>query len=515
MLNKFKQFYNKGNANRAVINTSLSYLQRFFAAVLSLITTPLILKYLGVEDFGIYTLTLGFVGTLTFLNWSLSSATQRFLAFALGENSLNELKTIYSTIWFIHIIYGVVMFLTLLIIGNFFVDNIFSIPNDKVAEAITLMNLVAFIALFNIITIPLIGLYRSYENFLVISFVKILEPLFKLILAILLIYDVGKKLIFYGYGMLIITLITFFLFYLISILKYKHLSFNIKLIKREIIKKLLGFLSWTTLGALAIMSRNHGVQVLINIFFGVVKNAAYGIAMQVNSAMSILSQGIISSLSPQIIKSAGAKDYNKMIFLMRTMSKFATFSVLLVAIPIYFQLPKLLKLWLGENVPDSTISYIRLIIILGQVVLLSAGIQTVFNAIGKIKTYNIWVSVLLIFNLPIAFVLFKFGWPSEAIIISSIFLEAVSLQMRLFLLKKHVDISIFLFYKDVFFKIILPTLIMSSIVYFISIQSFNLQYAEVLLSFIITLLIFPLIIYFFALEGEQKIILKRILKNIK
>ena len=218
--------------------------------------------------------------------------------------------------------------------------------------------------------------------------------------------------------------------------------------------------------------------------------------------MSILSQGIIGSLSPQIIKSAGAGDTSRMIFLMRTMSKFATFSVSLIAIPLFFNCPYILNLWL-KNVPDDTIIYVRLIIVFGQIMLLSAGIQTVFDAIGKVKTYNLWISFILMLNIPISYTLFKLGFLSYTIIIVGMLLELISLNIRLNLLKKYLNFSIKEFYYDTIFRVFLPTIVVSLIIYFFLMLPIS-SLLGVISTFLITFILYPIIIYKFSLEGRQK-----------
>jgi O-antigen/teichoic acid export membrane protein len=270
-------------------------------------------------------------------------------------------------------------------------------------------------------------------------------------------------------------------------------------------KEMTSFLSWSLLGSLALTSRNEGVQILMNLFFGLARNAAYGIAMQVNAAMAILSQGILGSLSPQIVKSAGSGDYKKMIFLMRTMSKFATFSVSILAIPIFFQIPTVLKIWLGEY-PEDTVTFIRMIIIFGQIMLLSAGIQTVFDSIGKVRLYNIWVSFILLLNLPIGYLVFSMGFPSYSIIVVGMALELISLNVRLWLLKKYVDFSIKDFYFDTIFRVFIPSFVVAALIYAFSLLALGTG--------LITLLLYPLLIYKFSLEPKQKEIISGMLSKL-
>lgn len=512
MIKKIVATYHSGAANRAALNTIVIYFQRFFAAGLSLITTPLILKALGVENYGIYTLTIGFVGMLAVLNWSLSNATQRYTALAIGQGDFVKLKKVFSTALVIHFLYGVLLFLIITIIGYFFVQNILNIPVDKVHDAQIVLYIVAFLCFITIMTIPFLGILRTNENFLVIAIVGIVESILKLGIALLIINFISSKLIVYSVLLMGISLSSLVIYICVVKIKYKIVTVTFGLYDKNHAKDMFSFLSWSLLGSLALTSRNEGVQVIINIFFGVVRNAAYGIATQISVAMSILAQGIIGSISPQIIKSAGSGETSKMIFLMRTMSKFAAYSTSIIVIPLFFKCPIILKIWL-TNVPAGTIMYIRLIIIFGQIMLFSAGIQTVFDALGKVKIYNIWVSFILILNLPIGYVFFKLGFPSHTIIIIGMILELISLQVRLNLLNKYVDFSIKEFYIDTIFRVCFPAIFVSFIIYLSGFLNLN-SILSLLLAFLISFTLYPIVIYNFSLEARQKELLSGMLSRV-
>ena len=486
-------------------------MQRLATGLITLVSTPLILRALGVEDYGLYTLTVGFVGTLSFVNWSLSSATQRYIAFAIGENDLEKVNKTFSTTLLIHFVYGILLLCIIIIISVFFVDQVLNIPKSKIEVAQNIVLLVGFITFFKVISIPCIGLLRAYENFIYISIIGLFESVSKLTIAFLIIYIPANQL-FYFVLFLVISSVLAFIFYALTIRnKFKNIYFKLSLIKVQMMKEILSFISWSLLGAVAIVSRNQGVQVILNIFFGVVINAAYGITMQVNSALSILSQGIIGSINPQIIKSAGAKDYNRMLFLMRTMAKFALFSVSIISVPILFNIQIILNFWLPE-VPNGTETFVKLIIILGQVMLLSAGLQTVFNAIGKVKVYNIWVSSILMFNIPLAFIFFKMGFPGYVIIIIGIILELISFQIRLFLLNKYVSFSLKELYYDLLVRSIIPVFLLYVLLYALELMNVVL-YQHIMISIFLSFFVFPVAIYHMSLEDRQQSILKELFVN--
>lgn len=494
--------------NKLAFNTLIIYSQRITAALLSLITTPLILNALGVEDYGIYTLTVGLVGMLAFINWSLSSATQRYIAFALGENKHDKLKQIFASSLFIHSIYGVFLFVIIATLGVVFIDKLLTIPAPRIEAAKTILVIVALITFINIVTVPLTGLFRAHENFIYIAILGIIESILKLGIAVSLFYISADKLIVYSLMLSGVTVLTFLANLIFGIRFYPEINFNRRNLNFVLIKEMLSFMGWSLLGAMAVMSRNQAVSVLMNMFFGVIKNAAYGIAMQVNAAVGILSQGIIASISPRIVKLAGSGETDKMIYLMRTMSKLAVLIVSILILPFLFEAPLILRFWL-KNIPQDAVLFSRLILIFGLIMLQSAGIHLVFDAIGKVKTYNIWISVILILNIPISYFLFKMGLPAYTMIVVGMMLELVSLFVRMALLKKYLNYSASEFLIDIFVKVGSPMLLVSGLVAVIKYQvGSDLQ--QLITTFIIFFTVYPTLIYVISLDKQQKTFFRNI-----
>lgn len=496
-----KKISKNKTANRILFNTILVYAQKFSTAALALVTTPLLLRVLGVEDYGVYTLTIGFVGMLTFFTWSLSASTQRYIAVTLGEKNYDKLAHILSSSFLIHFVYGILIMAVIQVINYYYVNDFLDIPLNRKDSIHYILTFVAGISFFNIIAIPFIGSLRATEDFKTIAIVGVSESLLKLVMAFMLLLLQGDKLILFSGLMFLVSIISF-LAYFYRVMKVKN-SIYTKFKKPELllIKEMLSFISWSILGAIAVMSRNQGVTVLLNIFFGVIANAAYGISQQINNALNILAQGVTASMSPVLMKAAGEKNYDKMLYMMRTMAKFSFFSISIFSIPAFFQMDYLLELWL-KVVPEGSVIYGRLIIISVLVILLSSGMQNVFVAIGKVKTYNIYVSLFLILNLPISYILFKFGFASYTIIIVGIVLELITLNIRLILLNKYLDYKISTYFKEIA-QITLPTLIVSILL--VMLMHIDIpNFLNLILSFILSLLISPILIYRFSLDNSQR-----------
>jgi O-antigen/teichoic acid export membrane protein len=500
--NFFSRISRQKGSSRVAINTVIIYGQRLSAAAIALITTPIILNALGVDDYGLYVLTVGFVGMLSFVNWSLSAATQRFIAFALGAGDTGRLKRIFASAFFIHFLYGLLLFLLIALSAGAIAERFLNIPAERTEAAKIILYIVSVITFINIITVPFTGLFRAHENFLYLGLVAIFESVLKLGIAVAILFVPFDKLIAYAAFLLGVSVLVFIINTGICKKLYSEVNFQGKNLDKPLIAEMLGFMGWSILGAAAIMGRNQGVSVILNLFFGVVVNAAYGIAMQVKFAVGMLAQGITGSISPQIVKSAGAGETEKMIYLMRTMSKLAVLTTSMVAIPFLIEAPYILKLWLG-NVPEWAVVFSRLIIVFVLATGLSAGIQTVFDAIGKVKLFNIYVSLVLLLNLPLAFLFFKLGAPAYTIILTGIFLEVIALFVRLFLLKKYLGFSIPLFLYDIIFRLSLPILATAGLV--LVLKQINLPaLPQLVFTFMCFFSVYPALVYRFSLDERQK-----------
>lgn len=502
LVNFFERIRRKSSNSRIAINTAVLYFQRISVGLFSLITTPILLKSLGVEDYGLFTLLIGVVGMLAFVNWSLSSTTQRYISFSVGEGDTERVKVVFITSFCIHLAFGIILLGLVFKGGGYLLHNYLEIPIERKSIARILVSIVAVITFFNIITVPIIGIFRANENFLFLALSGILESSIKLAIAVSLLFLTGDKLLIYTSLLCVLTVLISLLNFFVAKWLYEEVNFNISLIKSSLVKEMISFILWSLLGALAILSRNQGVSVLLNMFFGVVANAAYGISYQVRYALGILGQAIIGSISPQLVKNAGSKDFDKMIYLMRNMSKFSVLSVSTFAIPFLIEAPYLLKLWL-QDVPENTVLFSRLMIFFGLTTAMSAGIETVFSAIGKVKTYNIVVSLILLLNIPISYLLFQRSFPSYYILIVGITLEWISFFVRVILLKKYLDFSMNVFFIDVLRGIIFPISLALFVAIFLR-GLIEIAFAQVIITVASFSMVYVPLIYLLALDKVQK-----------
>jgi len=496
-------------------NAFIISFQRIASAALGLITTPIILNVLGIEDFGLYTLIVGFVGALAFVNWSLTITTQRYVAFAIGEKNIEKQYKAFSNAMFIHLCYAFLLSFFIGVFGVYFIDSFLTIPVGREDAARVILFIVAIITFFTIISTPYLGVINAHENFTLSAVLGITGALLKLAAAFVLFFLSSSldKLVVYTLLLLGISILVFLLNLTLTYKYHKETRFKAKYLSKDNIREMLSFMGWNLFSSLAVLSRNQGVAVLLNIFFGVLKNAAYGIALQINAAMALLSQGIISAITPKILKGAGSGEVDHMVYQMRQMTKLSLLLSSFFAIPFLLNAEFLLKTWL-QKLPEDTVVFCQLIILFSLTTALSGGVQTIFNALGKVKLYSIWVSTILLFNIPISYVMFKMGYQSYTILVVAICLELVALGVRLVLLKKIITFSIVSFVGEIIFKSVLPMLVVLIAVK-LSYLGVSNQIYKLLITASATLLLYPLILFNFSFNEEERVGFKNIFMAFK
>lgn len=488
-----------------LFNSLIISLQKFFAAIVGIFITPIILQELGVKDYGIYTLMVGFVGALTFINWSLSMTTQRYVAFALGEKKIENQFKAFSNAMLIHLLYAVAIFFIIVIMGWWAIDSILEIPIDRVDAARVLLFLVGGITVVSLIATPYLGVIKAHENFILFSGLGVAETIFKILIVIVLKYFSFNldKLIYYTILLLISAILVLVINWYYTTTKFKEAVFSIKYIEKKILKNMLGFMGWNIFSSFAVMGRNQGVSVILNVFFGVIINAAYGIASQVNFALGILSQGISGALTPRILKNAGSKDEDLMVSNMILMTKLSVISSAYFILIFLLEAQFILNLWL-KIIPDNTVIFTQYILLFSFTTSLSGGFQVVFNAIGKVKEYSIWVSTIILLNLPIGYLLFKFGYPPQTIFLVAIVLELFSLFARVYLLKKYVTFNVLNFFFQIFIKTLMPIVFVIISALLIPFELLEVQLIRALITFTYIVLIYSFLVYFISLDKKEQ-----------
>ena len=440
------------NNKRIAKNTLLLYFRMLVTMAVGLYTSRVILQNLGVEDFGIYNVVGGFVAMFTILSGSLSAAISRFLTFEIGKNDRERLKRVFSSAVTIQLLLTIIVVLVAETVGLWFLNCKMSVPQDRLYAAnwVFQMSVVAFGV--NLISVPYNAAIVAHERMSAFAYISIIEAFGKLAVAWLIVISRFDRLIFYSILMCCIALAIRLVYGWYCRSHFEECSYRFVLDK-ILLKQMFGFAGWNFIGASSAVLRDHGVSVVLNLFFGPVVNAARGVAVQVQHAVGQFQSNFMIALNPQITKSYANENHEYMMTLIYQGARLSFYMLLFLSLPILLNAEFILSLWL-KIVPEHAARFVQLILIFIMSESISSPLVTAMLATGNIRNYQIVVGGLQMLNLPVTYVLFKIGFAPEYAFITAIVISQFCFFARLFMLRKMIALKVGLYLTKVYLNII-------------------------------------------------------------
>lgn len=385
------------------------YIRTFIALVVGLYTGRVLLEALGIDNYGIYNVVAGIVSFITIITSAMSSASSRYISFTLGENNPEKLKDIFRTIFYTHIFIGVAVVIVLEIAGVWFLNTVANIPESRMYAANWVLQCTILTTFVNILYIPYHATLIAHEQFKLYAYVTILDISFKLLICYLLMAFDGDRLILYSSLLLGVAILTTPIYVIYCHKNYEEVNYSRK-IKKSLIKEIASFSGWNLLDSSSSIFCTQGLNILINIFFGVVYNAARGICITVNSCIQAFVGNVAHAMNPQITKSYAAGEYDYCFNLANRCMKFMWLIMLVFMVPVCIESYTLLHLWLVD-VPHMAVLFLQFTMFETLAVKSGAIFQTLIQASGKIKRYNIQASLFTFLTFPFTWLAYKFGAP--------------------------------------------------------------------------------------------------------
>lgn len=480
-----------------------------FILVVSLYTSRVVLKSLGALDYGLYNVIGGVVTIFSFINATLALSSERFISILIGKKVEEiEIRKNFSVILSIHFLIAIFVIIICETIGLYFVQNILVIPQDRIHAALIVYHISVISIFFSFMLVPYNGLIIAHEEMKIFAYFSIIEAILKLIAIYLLSFLKFDKLILYSILILIIGIFSFLMYFIYSYKNFKESKF-IWYYDYKLYKEILSFSGWNIFSSLSSSLSNQGLNIIMNIFFGPIINAARGIAFQVNGAIGGFTSNIQVAVNPQIFKLWGQNKIEEFKSLIYNSSKFSFLLVCIILCPIILEIDFILKIWL-VNPPNNTAIFCRLIFIQIIIFSISRSFVTGVNAVGKVKKLNLLSGFALLSVLPISYLLYYWGYPAYTAFI----VYGVSLFFE-FLIAFHIlsNTTNFLF-SDFFYKVILPIIKVLAIALPIPIIFhilMNENIGRFLFVGISDLVFFFIGIFFFAIDSQmRKIIIQKI-----
>lgn len=445
------------NNKRIAKNTLVLYVRMLFLMVISLYTSRVILEALGVEDFGVYNVVGGFVALFGILCRSLSSAASRFLNFEMGRGDNDRLAKVFSTTLTIHVALAVIIAVLAELVGVWFVNNKMVISPDRLYAANWVFQFSVLTFCFNLITVPYHAAIIAHERMKVFAYIGIFEGIAKLLICYLLLISPLDRLIFYGILMFLIQLVVCLMNQIYCRKHFLECEYHF-VREKGLFKEISSFASWNMIGSSSAILRNQGNNILINLFFGPVVNAARAVANQVLHAVHAFVENFFTALKPQITQSYANGNWSYMMTLIFQGSRLAYYMLLFLCMPILLNTDYLLHLWL-KTVPDHSVSFVQLTLVFTMVESISSPLITAQLATGKVRNYQLVVGGLQIMNVPISYIILKMGGIPETILYVTIFISMCCLCARLYMLTSSIHLNVWGFVVRVLLNISVVSII--------------------------------------------------------
>lgn len=437
---------------RIARNTIVLYFRLLLTMGVSLYTSRVVLEALGVEDYGIYNVVGGVVAMLSVLTGSLSSAISRFLTFELGRKDKERLERVFSTSLSIQLAMAIIVFVVGEIVAVWFLNTYMNIPQERMHAANWVLQSAILSFVVTLISVPYNAAIIAHEKMSIFATISIIDVALKLLIVYVLFLTIIDRLIVYSILMFAVVLTIQFIYQLYCKRSFSECHYR-RVYDKQLIREMLGFSCWNFIGSSSSVLRTQGINILLNIFFGTVVNAARGIAVQVNVAVTSFTSNFITALRPQIVKSYASGQFDYMNLLVRQGARFSYYLVFLLSLPLLLETKFVLALWLKE-VPEYTVIFVRLILILSISDSISNTLIIANAATGRVRNYQLVVGGIQLLNFPISWMLLNLGYAPEVTLYIAIVLSQICFFSRLIMIRHLSGFSCEMFLRKVYMNVL-------------------------------------------------------------
>lgn len=439
------------NNKRIAKNTLLLYFRMLITMLVGLYTSRVILQTLGVSDYGLYNVVGGVVSMFTFVNGTMASGTQRFLTFELGTKNEIRLHKVFNTAMALHGLLALMLFVLVETIGIWFLYNKLNIEQGRMDAAFWVFQFSCITLMVNIVQVPFMSSIISHEKMDIYAYMSIFDVTMKLLMVYLIQVIDYDKLILYGFLYLVVNCMSAMIYNVYCRSHFDECKIR-RIFDKQVFKEMLNFSGWNIFGCAAVTFQGQGVNILLNMFFGTVVNAARAIAFQVNGIVMQFVNNFQMAVNPQIVKHYAAGETNEMVKLSTENSKLAAFLLLFLLVPIFLEIDFVLKVWLGEY-PAYAPIFLRIILLQSVVQTMTRPVVMMIHAVGKMKLVNLTAGGALLMILPVSYVFLKLDASPVTVFMVNVIPWFLETFFELLCLKKYISLSPLAFYKSVYGRV--------------------------------------------------------------
>jgi len=431
--------------------------------LISLYTSRVILSALGVTDYGIYNVVGGFVSMFSIVSSSLTTACSRFLNFEMGKGSdTDRLNTVFSTSLSIQMLLSIIILLLTESIGVWYINNIMVLPADRLIAANWCFQFSVLSFCINLVTVPYRACIVAHERMQAFAYVSIIEGTAKLIIAFVIMYNPFDRLVYFALLSFLLTNFIRFIYQTYCRRTFAECKYHF-VFDKAMLKDMFGYSVWQFVGNTSAILKNQGVNILLNLYFGPVVNAARGVANTVNNAIHHFAGNFMMALNPQITQSYSAGNLKYSFSLVNRGARFSYYILFILSLPVIINANYIMHLWL-KKVPDYSVAFVQLILIEMIITSISRTLITMQSATGRIRNYQLIVGGILLLNLPLCYVMLELGFSPVVVVFVSLFVELLAILARMYMIPITIpEFKPRYYIRDVLLNILLVSIISSII----------------------------------------------------
>lgn len=448
---------NSTNNKRIVKNTLFMYFRMGITMVVGLYTSRIVLRQLGVEDYGLYNVTGGIIAMFGFLNSSMTNATSRFITFYLAKGNNDDLRNIFSMASLIHICIAVMVLILGETVGLWYLNNKFVMPEEREFAVRCLYQLSILSSCLSVLYVPYNATIVAHEKMSAFAYISIMDVVLKLIIVLLLAVAPFDKLIFYSTLLCAVSVLDLLIYFIYCKRNFLETKFKYYW-NSSIFKDMMDFMGWALIGNFSYIFYSQGINLMLNAFCGPSVNAARGIAVQVEGVVKQFASNVQMAINPQIIKSYASNEMERMYSLIFSSSRYCFYLLFILSLPIFIEAEFILNLWLGQ-VPKHTVNFVRLIL---SISLFDAFINPMFTAnlaSGKLKLYNLSVCIVSYSFMIITYLSIWLSHVPESVFYCLLISTIIGVAIRIYVLYRQIGLLPIIYLQKVIYRVIVVVLV--------------------------------------------------------
>ncbi len=443
----------KQKGRRIALNTMMLYFRMFVLMLVGLYTSRVVLGALGEDDYGIYNVVGGVVAMFTIISGALNSSVARYITFEMGKGVEARLQKVFSTAVTIQAFLALIVVILAEPLGLWFIDSKMTIDPARIPAARMVLHFSLLAFVINLMSVPQMASITAHERMSAYAGIGILDGLLRLAVAFLILHSSSDRLVLYAALMAVVVFLVRLAYGIYCRRHFPECRYR-PVFDRALMREMFSFAGWNFIGVTAGVLRDHGGNILVNLFSGPAVNAARGIAVQLNGTVQGFVTNFMTAVNPQITKSYASGDREYMLSLVRKSSRMSYYLLFVIALPILFNTEYLLSLWL-KDVPDRTVTFVQLFLLFALSESLSNPLMTAAQATGNIRKYQSVVGGIILLNLPVSYIFLKAGAAPEVTVVVAVVISQICLAARLILLQKMVGLDSRSFVRRVWVNVLL------------------------------------------------------------